>query len=332
MTSGSTGRPITYYVTELAQLFWRAYTLRDHLWHQRDLSGKLAAIRTGVEQHVISGWGVATDAAFETGPLATLNIGADIDTQLAWLRAEDPDYILSYSSNLRAVAAQALARGTRLSRLREVRVFGEALPADLRDLCRRAWNVPVVDNYSAQEVGYVALQCPGHEHYHVQAENLIVEILDDHGAPCEPGQTGRVVVTTLHNFAMPLIRYALGDYAEAGTACECGRGLPVIRRIMGRERNLLTLPDGRRRWPSYPSDKWAHVAPVGQLQMVQKSRHEILLRIVASRELTPEEKQTLIETLQACLGHPFHMDIEQVTRIPRAANFKYEDFVSEIVE
>jgi phenylacetate-CoA ligase len=54
------------------------------------------------------------------------------------------------------------------------------------------------------------------------------------------------VVTPLHNFAMPLIRYAIGDYAEAGPPCACGRGLPVLARILGRARNLLTLPHGER--------------------------------------------------------------------------------------
>ncbi len=332
MTSGSTGRPITFYGSELTQLFWRAFTLRDHLWQRRDFSTKLAAIRTGVEQLVTAGWGGATDSVYRTGPLATLNISTDIDAQLEWLREEDPDYLLSFSSNLRALAVRALELGIRLPKLREVRTFGEALPEDLRALCRRAWNVKLVDIYSAQEVGYIALQCPGHDHYHVQSENIIVEILDEHGTACAPGQIGRVVVSTLHNFAMPLIRYDIGDYAESGEPCACGRGLPVIRRILGRRRNLLILPDGRQHWPSYPSDQWAHIAPVRQLQMIQRTREDILLRIVAPRPLTPQESDGLISALQASLGHPFVMQIERVAAIPRAPNFKYEDFISEVVD
>jgi phenylacetate-CoA ligase len=141
-----------------------------------------------------------------------------------------------------------------------------------------------------------------------------------------------VVVTTLHNFAMPLIRYELGDYAEAGEPCACGRGLPVIRRIMGRHRNLLRLPDGRRHWPSFPTDKWAHVAPVKQLQIVQKSLDEIVLRVVAPRDLSGEESARLIAALQGCLGLAFHMTIERVDEIARSDNYKFEDFVSECTE
>jgi phenylacetate-coenzyme A ligase PaaK-like adenylate-forming protein len=62
-----------------------------------------------------------------------------------------------------------------------------------------------------------------------------VEVLDEEGRPCAPGETGRVVATSLNNFAMPLIRYETGDTAEVGAPCPCGRGLPVLTRIMGRD-------------------------------------------------------------------------------------------------
>jgi phenylacetate-CoA ligase len=76
---------------------------------------------------------------------------------------------------------------------------------------------------------------------------VLVEILDAQGRPCRPGEIGRVVATPLHNVAMPLLRYELDDYAEVGQACACGRGLPVIRRILGRRQNMLRLPDGGER-------------------------------------------------------------------------------------
>ena len=76
-----------------------------------------------------------------------------------------------------------------------------------------------------------------------------MEVLDNHGRPCKEGETGRVVLTDLHNFTMPLIRYEIGDYAEVGPPCACGRGLPVLARILGRSRNMLTLPAGDRIWP-----------------------------------------------------------------------------------
>lgn len=329
-TSGSTGKPLHAYSTEITHFFWLALTLRDHLWHKRDLSGKLASIRSKVAEESRQGWGPATDAVFASGPSVALNIQADLDSQLRWLTQQNPDYLLSHPSNLAALARRCIERNLRLPQLREVRSFGETLGPDLRSLCREAWNVAVVDSYSAEEVGYIALQCPEHEHYHAQAENLLVEVLNDQGQPCLPGEIGKIVVSTLHNFAMPLLRYEIGDYAEVGAPCACGRGLPVLQRIMGRQRNLLTLPDGRQHWPSFPSSLWLSVAPIRQFQLVQKSLHDIEVRIVADRPLTASEETRLGALLNQQFGYPFKMYFKYVERIERKPNCKFEDFISEL--
>jgi len=328
-TSGSTGRPITYYATGMSQFFWRAFTLRDHLWHRRDLCGKLAVIRPRVETMTLPGWGPSAEAAFHTGPCLTLGIAIDVDEQLAWLAGQRPDYVLSMARNLHALAQRALERGVKLPGLREARAYGEVLPEDAREIVRRAWDVPLTDLYTAEEVGYIALQCPDGGGLHLQAENLVVEILDPAGRACGPGEIGKVVITTLHNFAMPLIRYELGDYAEAGAACRCGRGLPVVTRVLGRSRNLMTLPGGAKRWPSFASERWSHLAPVRQLQLVQRSVEEVAVRVVAARPLSPPEKAALVRALQQSLRHPFRMPVEEVAEISRSGH-KYEDFVSEM--
>lgn len=330
-TSGSTGRPIVYHGTELTQFLWRVYTLRDHLWHRRDLSATLAAIRKNAQDTARKGWGPSTDAVFEAGRGLGFDLKNDIDTQLRWLQRTKPEYLITAAYNLYWLARRSLELGVRIPNLRQVRCFGGTFPDDARSVIREAWGVALVDIYTSEEAGYIALQCPEHEHYHVQSENLIVEILDDRGKACAPGEIGRVVLTHLHNFAMPLFRYAIGDHAEAGAPCPCGRGLPVIKRILGRQRNILTLPDGRRRWPSFPGGKWMHVAPIRQLQMIQRSRTCIDVRVAADRELETEEKQRLIAALRDCLGYPFEMQVEQFPDIPRSATHKFEDFISEIV-
>lgn len=331
-TSGSTGTPIRGHGTELTRFFWNAFTLRDHLWHGRKLSGKLVAIRTKVENGSGRGWGPATDAAFETGESAVLNIRADVEEQLQWLESQSPDYLLSHPSNIRALARRTLERGLRLPTLREVRTFGEMLPQDLRILCRRAWGVRVTDCYSTEEVGYVALQCSGHEHYHVQSESLYVEVLDVWGNPCAPGEIGRVVVTTLHNFAMPLVRYALGDYAEVGAPCPCGRGLPALKRILGRQRNMVTLPDGSQHWPSLPAEFVS--LPVRQRQVIQRTRGRIDVNLVVQRIFSSEEEARLISALRRELGYPFEINVNYVESLDQTptgpGNFKYEDFISEV--
>ncbi|MEE8213348.1 MAG: phenylacetate--CoA ligase family protein, partial [Alphaproteobacteria bacterium] len=167
-------------------------------------------------------------------------------------------------------------------------------------------------------------------HYHVQSENVLVEILDKDGKPCPPGEVGRLVVTDFHNFATPLIRYEIGDYAEAGEPCSCGRGLPVLRRILGRVRNIATLPSGEKFWPRFYSDDLAGIAPVRQVQLVQRSVHDIDVRLVVARALTGDEEERLKSVILEYLGHPFTLRFTYVDEIPRSASGKYEDFLSVI--
>lgn len=328
-TSGSTGMPVRYLQTDLTRLFWRAFTLREHLWQGRDFSGKLAAIRSNVEKGTLSTWGAATEQVFHTGPGVSLNIREDVAVQLDWLVEEAPQYILTHPSNLRSLLRLARARHVALPGLLQVRTFGEMLPVETVELCQEVWGVGVADVYSSEEVGCIAFQCE-RGRYHVQGENILLEIIDAVGNPLPPGRVGRVVMTVLHNLAMPLIRYEIGDYAAFGEACPCGRGLPVLERIAGRRRNMLRLPDGTEHWPSFPEDRWAGIAPIRQLQVVQTAIDRVVLRAVIGRPLTTPERDELRRVFAEVLCFPHVITVAEVDDIPRSPNAKFEDFVSEL--
>lgn len=329
-TSGSTGTPVRFLQTAVTQLFWHALTLREHFWQERDFSGRLAAIRVKVQEDRWPDWGPPAALLLRTGPGATLDVRTDVAQQLDWLQRVEPDYLITHASNLLALAELSLKRAIRLPRLRQARTYSEALRPGLRETVRAAWGVEVADVYSCEEAGVIALQCPSHEHYHVQSENLLVEIVDEAGRPCKPGETGRVVVTTLHNFAMPLIRYDIEDYAEVGGACACGRGLPVLAKIRGRRRNMIVLPDGRRHWPSFPAIRYTGIAPICQLRIVQRTLHRVEAVYTSERPLSGEETQGMVRAIQESLGYPFEVETLRVDEMPRPANMKFEDIVSEV--
>jgi phenylacetate-CoA ligase len=336
-SSGSTGRPFTIHATDYVSLMGHVFTLREHFWHRRNLAGKLCAIRHQDGESALPpaggrlpGWGPATDVAYRTGACAVLHIRASVSEQAQWLLREAPDYLLTYPTSARELIRFFRDRGLKLPRPLELRTVSEALPADLRALAREVWNAKVVDMYSARETGYIALQCPEFEHYHVQSENLLVEILDDAGRPCRPGEVGRVVLTTLHNFATPLIRYDIGDYAEVGGPCRCGRGLPVLTRIMGRVRNMLALPNGERQWPSLRFDVVHEIAPILQLQVAQTGPNRLEVRLVVARALTAAEEAAVAEHLCNSLRHRFDIAFRYVGEIPRGPTGKFEEFVSEL--
>ena len=334
-TSGSTGQPLKFLKTEITRTMWSALTLRHYLWHKRDLSGKLVAIRTHhgpllTEPRILKEWGEPVSTVFETGPSKVFDCRLDISFLLDCVIKEAPQYLLGVPSTLEAMARLSLERGLDIPGLRAVETYAEMLAPQSRELLKQAWGVPVQDMYSCHELGYIALQCPDHEHYHVQSESLFVEVLDDEDRPCEPGQIGRVVATSLLNFATPLIRYETRDYAEPAAACDCGRGLGVIRRIVGRHRNLIALPDGGRTWPVLDTKAWASVAPIRQLQLVQKTPQRFEARLVMDRALTSDEQTRLTAVLQTSLGYPFDFDFTLHSDWLRSPAGKFEAVISEV--
>jgi phenylacetate-CoA ligase len=337
VTSGSTGKPVEVLTTRVTRLFWEAFTLRDYHWHRRDLSGALAAIRSFPDGKALypdgargRNWAPVVGAVYHTGPAYGLAMTTSAENQAEWLRRSRPNYLIIYPSALAELIRCCEDQGVAFPELREVCTLAEAVSPELRAACRETLGVPLTDTYSAQEIGYLALQCPDHDHYHVQSEGVFLEVLDQAGRPCEPGATGRVVVTSLHNFATPLIRYEIGDYAELGAPCPCGRGLPVLTRILGRVRNMVTLPNGERYWPSITAGRYAAIAPIRQMQMVQKSQERIEVKLVIDRPLTPEEARQLRELIHLRIRYPFEIDVTYHDEIPRGPGGKYEDFKSEL--
>ena len=336
-TSGSTGQPVKIVKTGVTNLLWSALTLRDHAWHDRDMRGKLAAIRwmPSGEARPPDGltakdWGAATADVAATGASVALDIQSSPAEQAEWLARHDPDYLLIYPSAVRPLIRALEDRAARLSRLRQVCTLGETCGDEVRLACQRAWGAPVVDMYSSQEFGYLALQCPTAPRYHVQAEHVLVEVLDEQGRECLPGQRGRVVVSSLNNFAKPLFRYEIGDWAEVGEPCACGRGLPVLERVLGRERNMVLLADGGRRRASVilsDIEELSLAGAIRQFQLAQLAIDRLEMLLVADRRLSPSEEASILACVHRAVGHAMPTTIRYVDAIPRAAGGKLDDFV-----
>ncbi|NQU71239.1 MAG: phenylacetate--CoA ligase family protein [Rhodospirillales bacterium] len=327
-SSGSTGRPVTVKITMVTRLFSDAVTLRYHDWAGRDFSAKTCAIE--IIQSGSTGEPTGWAPGYISGPMMVLAIDKPVDEQFDWLVAHAPAYLLTYPTNLAALVRHSLDRDERIPGLRQVATMSEVLDPSTKEDCERHWGVPVINAYSAKEIGTIALQCPEHGRLHIQSESLLVEILDETGRACDPGEIGRVVISDLHNFAMPLIRYEIGDYAEMGEPCPCGRGLPVLRRVLGRTRNRVRLPSGAYIWPRFGTNRASRIAPVRQSQLVQVSETEILVNLVVARPLSVEEESALTEMYRGSLGFPFDLRFVYLDEIPRAASGKFEDFRSEL--
>ncbi|MGL4317483.1 MAG: phenylacetate--CoA ligase family protein [Pseudomonas sp.] len=329
-TSGSSGEPVVVRRSRINQLFWLANTMREHLWWQRDLSASLAIVRANLPQPIIrrGNWGPPVSLLQPSGPAHAFSMSLDTASLAQELTRVAPYYLLIYPTALHDLLRHFREHGGGLPSLRQIRSIGETLTDALRNEARAQFDVDIVDSYSSQEMGVIAIQCPSSGLYHLMADNLIVEVLDSQGQACAPGEIGEVVLTDLHNFATPLLRYAIGDHAEVGPPCSCGRTLPTLKRILGRSRNMVRYPDGSRRWPRVGFDRYRSVAPVQQYQLVQHSTAAIEVRLVVDRPLQEAEQAALASIICESLGHPFQLSFNYFPeRIPRGTGGKFEEFV-----
>ena len=329
-TSGSTGEPVVTRQTNVTQLFFQAMAMRDHLWHGRDFRRRAAEMRSvpGDKNARLDDWGVPVNTLYRSGPSLGIPSRTPFKSVLATLAEFQPDNLLIYPNLLGGLVDYCGAHGVAPPTIPHLRTTGETLSPELREAAAGLFRGKVEDCYSSQELGYIAIECPVSGLYHVMAENLIVEVLDARGKPCREGETGRLVITHLHNFATPLIRYDIGDYAEVAGPCACGRTLPTLKRIVGRERNLVLMPDGSRKWPFTGYRRFRDHAPVRQFQFVQLDRRTIEVRLVVDAPLTPEQEAGLRGVIERSIGPPFEIRFAFFDdRLPVGANGKFEDFL-----
>lgn len=333
-TAGATAMPASFDLTTVSVAIAEAFALRGHDWRGERPEGKLALIlslRAADGSEPVSQnaphWGRPVAPVYPTGPAVRLGIGVETSRQVEWLRREAPALLITPASNLMALALHCSAHDTSIPSLRFVRSLGETITPEIQARCRAAWGLEPDAEYVAKEAGVIALQCPEARHYHAQSEAMIVEVLDDADRPCAPGEVGRVVVTPLHNFAMPLIRYAIGDYAEVGTACACGRGLPVLARILGRARDLLTLPSGERRFSLQASRVLRDVPGIRQFQIAQYHQSRIEMRLdtepTFARVFEPRIRTAIAERV----GGGFDIEIAYGKQIERCSDGLFREFV-----
>lgn len=328
-TSGSTGIPIKVKGTAYTSMYLHALTLRGHLWHKRDFKCTSVTVKALKDKQPVKHYG-SWALGHQTGSAIEIDVTLPIDNIFDIVIQIDPEYLHVHPTTLRGFIKLSVKLASKPKALLEVRTMGEVVDNELRELCSTEWNIPIVDMYSTEEFNTITHQCPDHEHGHVQADNVFVEILNDDNEPCMPGEVGRVVVTSLTNYATPLIRCDLADYAEVGDLCPCGRGLQVLKSILGRSRNMVTLPTGQQFLPVFGVGSALADLPIIQHRLAQTTLNDIEVRLVVERELDEDERIQIQDFFSHNFNHPFNFPIVYVDELPRGANGKYEFFISEL--
>jgi phenylacetate-CoA ligase len=248
-TSGSSSHPVQvlkYWPTHSIDA--DAIVLMEWKWHQRDIRKKIGFFRLGAAD---------SDHAEIGPPLSYLG-----DAPLTFTRASvdrtprelldslfqhQPSYLLTNPISLRLMADEQKERPMRIGPMDQILTLADRVDDSLRELVQEVFGAKIVDRYSSVEFGMIALQCPKHNHLHVIAPNVYVEVVDENDDPVPIGTPGRILITSLHGFAMPLFRFEQGDIVTMGESCDSGITWPIIESVHGRVRTYTDGPDGNRR-------------------------------------------------------------------------------------
>ncbi|MEZ5399630.1 MAG: hypothetical protein R2729_08160 [Bryobacteraceae bacterium] len=334
-SGGSTGVPIR---------FWQDSICRADM----DAATKIANQRAGIfpgarvaklwgapqDRRLIEGWrGRARLWLLNMRYYDTFDIGIQrMESYHRSMADFQPDFIQAYASSAYLLAEHLRSRDIRPDYPRcAIVTSAERLLPHMRQTIEAVFGVPVFDRYGSREASAIASECAQHRGLHIHMPGYILETIDPRtGKPVE-GEHGEIVITALSNFAMPMIRYRIGDMGriERGD-CSCGRSLDRLSELTGRTSDNFVMSDGRLVHGEYFTHAFYGRAGIAQFQFVQESLDRFVLRIVPAAGYRPEETDRIENEIRHALPPAAELRIELREQIPVAASGKYRFTISHV--
>ena len=331
-TAGSTGTPLAYRVNFLVAAAGSAILERGFAWAGLPADVRLANLRNDRKGECRYPTGLAYHSTIRGATRMTyyLAVQTPVQDQCRWLAQIRPDVVMSYPGAL-ALVGEHLPPELREHRFKLAVCVGEVTTQPLRATIEDRFQCPVLDFYSGSEFGPVAVEDPTCRRMFTCDETIYVEFKQP-DALANPGDgLVELVFTPFYNYAMPLIRYACGDFAVPDTSpAPDSRTLRRLERIAGRERNFFVLPSGRRWWPTYQNKILCDFLDYKQIQFAQTAHDRIEIRYASDIPEPIRDAERLHAYLRAATPEPVEIAVTRVSEIARRASGKYEYATCEI--
>ena len=335
-TGGSTGEPMKFYFNREWEAWNMAAAYREWSWAGYDIGDKITYVWSS--SHDISRQqelkSKLNNLLQRTIYLDALNLTEEsLKNYVKILQTYKPKVINAYASAIYLMAEYLKKNNITNIHPEAILTSCEMLFKNQRAVIEEAFGCKVFDYYSGRETTFHAGECPEHTGYHMAIENAVVEFIKDN-EHVSPGESGKIIITDLSNYAMPFIRYEIGDL---GTPCDedcpCGRQLPLIKKIQGRIRDIVTTPDGHYITGAFFStlfyDNKGNTKGIKQFQFIQKTKNHAILKIVKGDDFSQTELEKIMEKIRSQCGD-MTIEIEITDSIPLTSSGKYRMTISEV--
>ena len=329
-TGGSTGTPLTFYQDR-------------NYWNQRNLSvyyfDQWAGWNFGEPQLIV--WGALADLGKDSHWKHQLNNFwrnqywlngfrlTDIAMSAAFKKMNQcqPQTILAYPSSLYQFAKFIFENGlTPLCKLKGIIASAEMLHPHYRTLAEYVFKTKIYNRYGSREVGLIAMEC-AEGRMHINCRDLYLEI----ESPDPYTEPGEILITQLNNYAMPFIRYRIGDVGLlSDEMCPCGNALPVLAELLGRTTATFRARSGTLIHGGYFTQQFYDIDGVTQFQIIQESRKHCVLKVVTDEKWTEATRRFLVQSIQDALGMTVVVTVEVVDEIPLPPSGKREYTISKV--
>ncbi|HOW15067.1 hypothetical protein [Methanosarcina sp.] len=324
-TSGSTGIPLKIVYDEAADDFSKAVNLRSHIENGLKLRSKWAVF--GDPHHYQKPRWFQKLRIYNA---VQISVFESIDKQIEMLTKFKPEVLDGYTSSIRLLAEAVKKNG--IQDINPGVVFGtsELLDPETRKYINSVFNVEMIDHFGCVELNRTAWECSEHAGYHIDADAVIMEFIEN-GENVSSGERGEIVYTGLYNYAMPLIRYRIGDIGiPSDESCPCGRGLPLMKLIEGRSDSFMQVPDGRIFSPIIWTLIIRKIPGIGQLKAIQEKIDLIRVLVVKSPEFSQSTILQIEHDIKEVMGQEINVEVEIVDEIPKDKSGKVRAAVSKV--
>lgn len=335
-SSGSTGRRALFKQDQNFRLWMRAHQIRTYMWCNNWNIGEKFVLLWGSEIY----WNMfnirdkIVNLLSNRREFNTFKLSANLIKSFARnLKQFNPALISSYSNALHLISLELKKHNIRIPALRSIQTTSEPMPPAMRQRVEKSFNCEVFDKYGSRETNIVSHESPAHDGMLIQSENVVAEFINSKGLHCHANEKGKVILTTLNNFSMPLIRYETNDLAAPleGYSNKSYQ-FPRMTEVAGRDQDLIFTPLGDYIDSYFFSYLFMRFEAIHWFQVIQNEYGSLYVRLLAPGGISQECKKEILDRIKYHTGYEFNIEFEILTEMPMSSTGKFRLCVSNVKE